>query len=118
MRCDITRFLILFMASHVRSDVHMLTNRYLAFLADWMWEAFGFAGLFFALAEIIATACRAVFWVQLWCGQHRRVRPLWKLQPSFPETQWPLVEVGYLTFERSTLNCATPSLRMRGLRCT
>ena len=68
-------------------------NRYLAFLTDWMWEAFGVAGFFFAVAEIIATACRAVFWVQLWCGQHRCVRPLWKLQPTFPEAQWPLVEV-------------------------
>jgi len=34
-----------------------------------------------------------VYWVQLWSGQDRRVRPLADLSPRFPPDQWPMVEV-------------------------
>ena len=66
---------------------------YLGFLGVWMRRAFGLPGLLFTLAEAIATAARVGYWAQLWSGQHRRVRPLWRLDPPFPEEEWPLVEV-------------------------
>jgi hypothetical protein len=34
-----------------------------------------------------------VYWLQLWVGQWRRVRPLWQLRPAFAEHQWSLCEV-------------------------